>query len=880
MSWFSTGTVGVTNASATLTGVDTSWSSDIISAGDIFLGPDLKLYEIQTADNSTQITLASPYLGSTASAQSYAIIPTRASDRQLNISVQALLEELASLPTTLAAFNTDSAAQLTANQASFVAYFATLQTDGTAQLAATQAFFDGLEDDAGDFLTDAQTFFDGLEASGTAILDGLQVTVDTFLATNQIAINDLSGAIAPINATISTDAENVVIYDTSRDTDGGAWRKRANNTSWAMETLDTVSRGVRADFPAVAIIVAEDHNLTILDGDDPALPMWMVFDCQDVDDAIGDDGTVNGVIRDIKMMQGRLVVGRLGQDAFVLDFIGDRVARITSTDSGTYKGGIAQRNDAMGWGSGDSWLAPTAVLQSPIVWCVTMAVLDNAHVDPVTGIAAPTIAIGCDHDGFSIIDGPAGLGTSIVCLQTSASYEGVSSIVFPGDGMVAYVTGHNSSTNRSASLYVMEIPLADRTMTGSGFHTRGSDPDIEFYDTNWSGNQDDFFLLFSTVSDMIEARPHELAFLDERGGEGNIGGLQLLRRNPSDPPNGLKAIIGLDRSSGWLTGSTLTCLLSDTTASDLTAGANLIPNGDFAVDDLGIFESLSNGVLDASGGNLSIAATTQNWSGTRALIDVTGLEKMLYYSADLLAGSDGSRFTPVGALYGGEAGTETGPFTFNGFMTTYGDFWVYVRVSQTGGAASWDNFLIENAVFDQSGNRLGARITGTITRAAVATGSQLMGFSGWSASNYITCQSAEFTTGSHVMCWVKVGMVWELQTGTLGGLEVDGVTLSGDTVTVQGSYPKALLRISESAPTADQLAFIEADEAAMFRPGAQVTLHGHEDVDTGQYDPDTGLLYVGGISGWSAFDGLVRVRQGDTAMTDYLAVGAGMMVGD
>ena len=79
------------------------------------------------------------------------------------------------------------------------------------------------------------------------------------------------------NKSIDDTAVDVFVYDTSKDSDGGAWRKRTQGTSWYNETLNTSTRGSRKEFPAVAVIVAESSQVTIYDGDDPDLPMWMVF---------------------------------------------------------------------------------------------------------------------------------------------------------------------------------------------------------------------------------------------------------------------------------------------------------------------------------------------------------------------------------------------------------------------------------------------------------------------------------------------------------------------------------------------------------------------------------------------------------------------------
>jgi hypothetical protein len=70
-----TGTVAVTNGSTIVTGTGTLFSSASISTrSDKFRVYDGGLYDIQTVNSDTQITLKAPYLGATASGLSYAIV--------------------------------------------------------------------------------------------------------------------------------------------------------------------------------------------------------------------------------------------------------------------------------------------------------------------------------------------------------------------------------------------------------------------------------------------------------------------------------------------------------------------------------------------------------------------------------------------------------------------------------------------------------------------------------------------------------------------------------------------------------------------------------------------------------------------------------------
>ena len=84
--------------------------------------------------------------------------------------------------------------------------------------------------------------------------------------------------ISKVKARTADTARDIFVYDTRKDSDGGAWRKRTKNTTWYNEKLGKRDRGIRREFPAVAVIVATASEVIIYDGDDPNLPLWMLFD--------------------------------------------------------------------------------------------------------------------------------------------------------------------------------------------------------------------------------------------------------------------------------------------------------------------------------------------------------------------------------------------------------------------------------------------------------------------------------------------------------------------------------------------------------------------------------------------------------------------------
>lgn len=90
MAWYTTGTVDVTNGSATVTGTGTAWVSGI-RAGWGWVGPDGKIYEIVSVASDTSMTIAPAYLGSTQTGQTYQVFPTQGLEAGLVASLDALL---------------------------------------------------------------------------------------------------------------------------------------------------------------------------------------------------------------------------------------------------------------------------------------------------------------------------------------------------------------------------------------------------------------------------------------------------------------------------------------------------------------------------------------------------------------------------------------------------------------------------------------------------------------------------------------------------------------------------------------------------------------------------------------------------------------------
>jgi hypothetical protein len=249
-------------------------------------------------------------------------------------------------------------------------------------------------------------------------------------------------------------------------------------------------------------------------------------------------------------------------------------------------------------------------------------------------------------------------------------------------------------------------------------------------------------------------------------------------------------------------------------------------------------------------------------------------------------------------------------------------------------------------------NNKGLIVNGTITRSPVATGAELVAYSGFSAADYLEQpynSALDFGTGDFsVLFWwntanetnatpiergdptttasrfgfyinnntvrpyintdiaptggpVLVGQ-WMLHAmvrrngvlesysnGRLNSTKSAAGSVSSEQralfIGARGgglnptSGQMALIRISATAPTADQIRKIYEDEKALFQENAACTLYGTSDAVTAlAHDQVTDLLHVGTSAGRSVFDGLVRVDNTTTPVGTAISAVNGLVV--
>jgi len=726
-------------------------------------------------------------------------------------------------------------------------------------------------------------------------------------------------------------AVDVFVYDTSKDSDGGAWRKRTQHTSWYQETLNTATRGSRREFPAVAVIVAETTKVTIYDGDDPSLPMWMVFNA-----GVGSGVEIWRTGRNatsVVMQNGVLCFGIEGSGTtytgvYAARFIEDTVQRYSV--AGVRGAGltVSLRNDH------DAVVAIVdagVALVNGVVNDVAMTVLPNAPIDAATGLPVPTIAVATDG-GVSVIT-----DSGAVYDITWANHGACGIIAFNGINQI--VVSHDAVATRNRFVHVFDLPSTDIS-EGNGY-SKGS---AVLY-LNSTTNASDLKLL-SDYGKGLDGGTH-----------GGINGLAFFDTEKV-------AYTTSTYNTGWMNGDIKGAFLSDTDDTDLV-GNELVTNGTFDTDtDWTTINNVTIGsgvatIVDSA----SIVQTNVVSSGTTKVLKVTWDQvitsgtRFRFFARNAI---DGANVTILsgsatgGASYG--AGNCNGSGTFTIYVSTT-DGYAFKILSETGNSGTIDNVSVTEADVDRSVNANPLTVNGTITRSPVATGADLVAYSGFSASNYLEQpynSDLDFGTGDFcVMGWGRTNIngtflsrgdgvsagswYWRHLSGSTSPLYIhDGsafrVALNvalpqGDFVhfallrrsgviylygngalmgSLSGTYPalsmsnataklrigdqqhssysgagekQALLRISATAPTAEQIAKIYEDEKVLFQENAQATLYGSSDAVTAlAHDDATNLLHVGTSAGRSVFQGLRRVENTTTAVGTAISASNSLVV--
>ncbi len=562
--------------------------------------------------------------------------------------------------------------------------------------------------------------------------------------------------IAAIKAKINQTAVDVFVYNTRKDSDGGAWRKRTQHTSWYNEGVSE-DRGSRKEFPCVAVIVITSSNVFIYDGDDANMSLWMKFDQGSSD---GQNRMLNrfmGNLKSVSMLNGNLLIGGLSTSSadrgagVWINFISEISYAFGSSDAqsenifGFLAHTISQRNTILGtdiYGDKDSkyQLADNSQCND-----VAITVLPNAPIDASTGLPIPTIAVATDG-GVSVI---MHNGLVIDTRATTSGYVPSRKVEFSDSGEYLYII-QDPSLIYSYRTSVFTEDRSSGTLSGYA--------GISFFSGYVSGS--------GAAASTKLARSNDLTI--------NIGhantGLARLYPDYTYTSNSLdnesrKMIcrITKDFNIGWMVGDIKGAWLADTDDTNIT-GTELLTNGDFSNGTTGWTARESGGTFTVSSGQATLAYSSgaTSWQTTATVV----VGKTYTISFDIVSCTT----TSVQAYYdlgsGAVAISVAGTAGKHGatFVATSTSVTIWPRIFASGNMVL-DNFSVREAVDDRTKNNEGLAIHGSITKTAVATGAELVGYGPFSTSNRLrgTYRGTSaypsihhYETGDfHVMFWMN-----------------------------------------------------------------------------------------------------------------------------
>ena len=542
-------------------------------------------------------------------------------------------------------------------------------------------------------------------------------------------------SLSKINATIPSTAVDVLVYNTALDSDGGAWRKKSSNTSWYNEKLNTIYRGSRKEFPAVAVIVATAQEITIYDGDDASLPMWMKI--KELGGALSSLGWATGgtiTISKIAMLNGSLIAGcgldGSGGGAIEYNFPADDT--ILYYDSSEYELEssrlIVDRHEAVEWKTTTSAGSGYELVDYRI-YDIDMRVLPGAKTHHVTGLPIPTkvfatgAGISIVHDDGTVADWSS-LGQRSCKLSDERMYIG-----YLGNGRV-YV---EPIWTKDVANYAGGLSAnVERHYHSTAAVDEGADDDLNYIDKE-SGE--------ATISGFRMS-----VLKNDRFAVGCDGGLSIFRENPQVPSKGMVAFVGSDFNTGYMLGDCKLASLCNTDFTgniDIARSPNLIDNGDFASDISG-WSGDSGAVLSYVGARLRVARETggdytyaaaqnnNNW--------VAG--DHLYVSLDIYPSDSGRMRIRIGGSEEQWFETNVTGSTWQTVSFTAIAEGSRIEIASNVGSPTIEYFDIDNVVVkkivvpDHRAKGRGFIGIGDVQAVKVAPGSDIVAFTNFQSGNY------------------------------------------------------------------------------------------------------------------------------------------------
>lgn len=534
----------------------------------------------------------------------------------------------------------------------------------------------------------------------------------------------------PIYKEITATAVDVFVYDTSKDSDGGAWRKRCQHTSWYNETLNYGTRGSRKEFPAVAVIIADASNIYIHDGDSPNLPLWMKIRRY----SGAHSWNVCGLIPDyanitaISALNGIVAFSQSGDYKSVgwINFISDTADAIPSAYWGwcRYAGSIAQRDEGIGFD-----ISINTSLTVGAGNDIAMTVLPNAPIDKTTGLPIPTIAV-ATSGGVSVIKHNGSVynltGNNWSLTSTSLAFDKNGILYFSQNNYywlscdVNGLTQSYSNLNDGRDYYQAAVdtyPFKQVSCYNNNGWSAYLDPAV-------STNGDFNFAHYSSYTP-----PYDRVVRHDIGpwADGYQGNKQMMNYTSRK------------YNTGWMHGNIKGAWLSDTT-QETYVPTSLVTNSSCDTT-TGYSAYGSTATMSAGGGVITYTATIAGLYGGGYTLSGLTVGQQYAFRADVST-SNASASLRI-QISGVGLRNSSGVLSGSGSKTLYDSFVAtatshFIEFLDYGGSAVGNTFTIDNVYFfkadnDRSLATNGLYQNGTVVKTPVAAGADLVSYKGATA---------------------------------------------------------------------------------------------------------------------------------------------------
>ena len=554
----------------------------------------------------------------------------------------------------------------------------------------------------------------------------------------------LAAIAADLDATASV-VDYCIYIPALHDSDGGEKMLRGcRHTSWYDEL---------GAFPAAVAVVAEAsavtlYDLTDLDG--LGVPnAWKTFAPQATHSGKGFWYT-GAYVGGVAMRNGQLVIGFNGLTntnggARIIDFAADKMVRYNSNASycGYYSGIIDAEDSAF-------VLSNVSAIVNSVVNDVAITVLPDAPTDPDTGLAVPTIAVATDggvsvitHDG-DVWDLTNGSAPADLCS-------------FTADNKIMW---HAASGSVLSNIRVDSIPTADENVSND-LYSQGTSERFYYYQVAPNPK-----CSYSAAADTVETA------VVHGGGKTAFGygdRLSLLWENTTAPANGMVAYVSSTIPGHVLPGDVKGSWLASMDATNIT-GTELVTNGTFDTDATGWTEG-NGATLSVVSNRLRVTNGASDFGYAYQAL-TTEVGKSYIVQLEYTAGTAAGYRVQVGSsIAGSELYQSAYPTTASTLVATFtavgATSYLTILIDDvSGNYADFDNVSVRLADEDRSVNANALATYGTITKTAVDTGNDLVGYSGFSTSNYFEQPynaDLDYGTGD----WYYMGWIKEAANGSL-----------------------------------------------------------------------------------------------------------------